>query len=143
MGTACEVCREDSECNGELDCEEREHNHGSFKCAKNGHAGARVEVRTDIGSRVEKDPAVAQSEHDDDDDSVEVSRNAVAVSDGRDVDGVVFFAPLDGTTLYTLICCMNYSCGPNGVVRYRGGQALKDCCSNDEGGRAARLWPSW
>ncbi len=30
------------------------------------------------------------------------------------------FAPLDGTALYSLICCMNHSCRPNCVVRYPG-----------------------
>lgn len=28
------------------------------------------------------------------------------------------FAPLDGTALYSLVCCMNHSCRPNCVVRY-------------------------
>ncbi|CAM9381145.1 unnamed protein product [Hapterophycus canaliculatus] len=30
------------------------------------------------------------------------------------------FAPLDGTALFSLICCMNHSCRPNCVVRYPG-----------------------
>lgn len=35
-------------------------------------------------------------------------------------DTEALFAPLDGTALYSLICCMNHSCRPNCVVRYPG-----------------------
>lgn len=37
------------------------------------------------------------------------------------------FAPLDGTALYSLICCMNHSCRPNCVVRYPGRRKKGDC----------------
>lgn len=37
---------------------------------------------------------------------------------GSGDDGI--FAPLDGTALYSLVCCMNHSCRPNCVVRYPG-----------------------
>lgn len=33
---------------------------------------------------------------------------------------LAMFPPLDGTALYTLICCMNHSCRPNCVVKYPG-----------------------
>ena len=35
-------------------------------------------------------------------------------------DSSRIFAPLDGTALYSLVCCMNHSCRPNCVARYPG-----------------------
>lgn len=66
-------------------------------------------------------PARGVGESDDEeeeDDTLEVLRSAV---DGEEGDhGENLFAPLDGTALYSLVCCMNHSCRPNCVVRYPG-----------------------
>lgn len=47
------------------------------------------------------------------------------------------FAPLDGTALYSLICCMNHSCRPNCVVRYPG--AVSSPSSSTRNDRALPL----
>lgn len=43
------------------------------------------------------------------------------------------FAPLDGTALYTLICCMNHSCRPNCLIRYPCGITSEDMRDNAVG----------
>lgn len=55
-------------------------------------------------------------------DILAVLRSAVdGGGDGDEVDSREdLFAPLDGTALYSLVCCMNHSCRPNCVVRYPG-----------------------
>lgn len=55
------------------------------------------------------------------DDAMATLRSAVD-GDGccDDDSGEGLFAPLDGTALYSLVCCMNHSCRPNCEVRYPG-----------------------
>lgn len=45
------------------------------------------------------------------------------------------FTALDGTALYTLICCMNHSCRPSCTVRYPG-RRFSNSCSNNKTGTA-------
>lgn len=52
----------------------------------------------------------------------EATENSMAILRsiaGSDLNDVLF-APLDGTALYSLVCCMNHSCRPNCAVRYPG-----------------------
>lgn len=68
-----------------------------------------------------------------DEDPLQIVRSAIERS--RDDDEAErLFAPLDGTALYTLICCMNHSCRPNCVVRYPGIKARKSIHGQDETG---------
>lgn len=78
--------------------------------------------RVDDGEEEEMDP----------DEALELLRSAVGdcgcpeEEEGEEEEGDLYeeeedlFAPLDGTALYSLICCMNHSCRPNCVVRYPG-----------------------
>lgn len=52
-----------------------------------------------------------------DNDAIEVLKRAAAEHDEHPDE---MFVPLDGTALYSLICCMNHSCRPNCMVRYPG-----------------------
>lgn len=49
-----------------------------------------------------------------------VLERAIDGSGDAGEDEVSLFAPLDGTALYSVICCMNHSCRPNCLVRYPG-----------------------
>lgn len=66
-----------------------------------------------------RDEEVGEEDFDDVDEIIEdpIGLLKTAVEGG---DTASLFAPLDGTALYTLICCMNHSCRPNCAVRYPG-----------------------
>lgn len=89
----------------------------------------------------------AESADGDEYDTVAVLRGSVVDDDDDDGDGVKpgegLFAPLDGTALYSLVCCMNHSCRPNCVVRYPGRrqqqQDGKESGGRDGGGGADPL----
>lgn len=86
-------------------CMEQESNSA---CTKQGVKGVDIEVELDE----QEDDAIAL-----------LKRLSTSASDpeyGRGLDTDEVFAPLDGTALYSLICCMNHSCRPNCGVRYPG-----------------------
>lgn len=100
------VCSES--CNGQRESESCR-NEGQDGCGGTSCSGSRVNSA--------EDQAVLET-----DNAVAILRSAVSGDhDGYgDDEGEGLFAPLDGTALYSLICCMNHSCRPNCLVRYPG-----------------------
>lgn len=75
-----------------------------------------------------QDEEVGDEDFDDVDEIIEDPIGLLKTAvEGDDTESL--FAPLDGTALYSVICCMNHACRPNCVVRYpkrrklRGGEA--------------------
>eukprot|EP00752_Nemacystus_decipiens_P011537 g10245.t1 len=79
-----------------------------------------------------------EDDTEDEDDNLEVLRDAVDRHDGDEAEpGEEPFAPLDGTALYSLVCCMNHSCRPNCVVLYPGRRKQRQLRGKDPAGHDA------
>lgn len=87
-------------------------------CAsKDGEISAEGAGKTDLSAAAAAAGGEVESAEGDE-DILAILRSAL---DGGEGDaGEDIFAPLDGTALYSLVCCMNHSCRPNCVVRYPG-----------------------
>ena len=120
-GVASTCCGGGQEEGGEGD----DHRHGCCTSTPGGAPSGGVEVVVEAFrkpfSAAAPARARAESAGGDEDDILAVLRSAVD-DDAGDEDelGEELFAPLDGTALYSLVCCMNHSCRPNCVVRYSG-----------------------
>lgn len=128
--------------------------HGCCASTANGSGVGFDEKDVEAAGRTDSTAAAAtaaarwrgESADSDEDNIVAVLRSAVD-DDGGDEDepGEDLFAPLDGTALYSLVCCMNHSCRPNCVVRYPGvrqqqqHQGGKESGGRDAGGAADPL----
>lgn len=89
----------------------------------------------------EDEDCADEDDEDEGDTILGILRGAVDGADGDD-DGTGpeeegLFAPLDGTALYSLVCCMNHSCRPNCVVRYPAGGGQLRGAGEPENLRAA------
>lgn len=121
------VYDDESDCNSGGDCEEVED--AGREERKEKHACSSLHSSKDCGDACSS--MTGEECHDVghlcEVESFEILREAVAENEGDDDAGPgALFAPLDGTALYTLICCMNHSCRPNCVIQYPDEGALSD-----------------
>ena len=89
---------------------------GGEKAAAAGTACAAAPAARPGGDHAEED----EEEDDGAGEALAILRSVVDGDEGSPEGGEDLFAPLDGTALYSLICCMNHSCRPNCLVRYPG-----------------------
>ena len=89
---------------------------GGEKAAAAGTACPAAAAASPGGDHAEED----EEEDDGAGEALAILRSVVDGDGGSPEGGEDLFAPLDGTALYSLICCMNHSCRPNCLVRYPG-----------------------